>query len=302
MGEGKRRERGEGWGEGTKGDIKLKILITGGKGLVGGYLAGLLKDGNAVYAPGREEMDITDREKTVKAISDFNPDILFHCAAFTDVDGCENDRKRAYLANALGTQYVAEGCAKAESKMIYLSTDFVFDGKKGKPYSETDAPCPLSVYAETKLLGEYYVSHLLNTFIIIRVSRIFGRRGRNFSSVLPRLMKEGKKIVLTENLVNSPTYADDLVKATAFLVEKEFCGIVNICNRGECSWYEYGMKVRDIMNVKNAELVQVKFEGFKTGQAERPRYSVLSTELLGTLGFSMPDWQDSLRRYLAVGQ
>ncbi|MBN1445419.1 MAG: dTDP-4-dehydrorhamnose reductase [Candidatus Omnitrophica bacterium] len=280
----------------------MKILITGGKGMVGGLLAEFLKDGNTVHAPGREELDITDREKAVKAITDFNPDILFHCAAFTDVDGCENERKRAYLANALGTQHVAEGCAEAGSKMVYLSTDFVFDGKKGKPYSETDNPSPQSVYAETKFLGEYYVSHLLNRFAIVRISRVFGRSGRNFSSVLPRLMKEGKKIILTDNLVNSPTYADDLVKAMSFLVEKEFCGIVNVCNRGECSWYQYGMAVKDMMGIENAELVPVKFEGFKKGQAERPRYSVLSTELLETLGFSMPGWQDSLRRYLVSGQ
>jgi len=280
----------------------MKIFITGGKGMVGSLLAEVFENGNTVYAPGREELDIAGRDKTVKAISDFRPDLLFHCAAFTDVDGCENDRKRAYLVNAIGSQYVAEGCAETGCKIVYLSTDFVFDGKKGKPYSETDTPCPLSVYAETKFLGEYYVSHLLRRFVIVRVSRIFGRGGRNFSSVLPHLMKEGKKIVLTDNLINSPTYADDLVKAMAFLIEKKFCGIANICNRGECSWYEYGMALKNMMGVKSADLVPVKFEGFKEGQAERPRYSVLSTELLETLGFSMPDWQNSLRRYLKAGQ
>lgn len=278
----------------------MKILVTGSSGMVGGYLADLLKDGNEVYAPGRQDLDITDKEKVVKTIRDFKPDTIVHCAAFTDVDGCETDKEKAYRVNAFGTQYVSEGCAERDILMVYLSTDFVFDGKKKSPYLETDVPVPLSVYAETKLLGEYYVSHLLRRFLIVRVSRIFGRNGRNFASSIPELMKQkGRgKIILTEDIVNSPTYAVDLVNAIKFLLEKRFCGIVNVCNRGECSWYEYGMKVKEILNVKDVKLVPVRFDGFKEGQAERPHYSALSTELLERLGFNIPAWQNSLRTWL----
>jgi len=277
----------------------MKILITGGKGMVGGLLVEALKSGNSVFAPGREELDVAaDRGNVIRTIGDFKPDVVLHCAAFTDVDGCEADWKKAYLVNGLGTQHVAEGCAEAGSTMIYFSTDFVFDGKKGRPYSEADNPSPLSVYGESKLLGEYYVSRILSRFIIVRVSRIFGRNGRNFSSVLPRLMRERNRFILTDDLVNSPTYADDLVRATVFLLEKRVLGIVNVCNRGECSWYEYGTKVRDILKARDIELVPVRFSGFKKGQAERPCYSVLSTRLLETIGFSMPDWEYSLAIYL----
>jgi dTDP-4-dehydrorhamnose reductase len=277
----------------------MKILITGGNGLVGGYLSEVLREGNDVYAPGRQDMDITDREKVIRSIRDFKPSVVIHCAAFTDVDGCEVDKEKAYRVNAFGTQYVAEGCAGANCTMVHLSTDFVFDGKKKTPYLETDQPNPLSVYAETKLLGEYYVSHILRRFVIVRPSRIFGRGGRNFASRIPELMKhKGNKITITRDIVNSPTYASDLVNAIRFLVQKQFYGIVNICDRGECSWYEYGLKVKEFLKVKDVELIPVSFSDFEDKKAERPHYSALSTQLLESLGFIMPDWQDSLRRWL----
>ncbi|MCM8829503.1 MAG: dTDP-4-dehydrorhamnose reductase [Candidatus Omnitrophica bacterium] len=277
----------------------MKVFITGGKGLVGTFLSDAFMDrGDEVYAPSRKDLDITDREKMVKTIKIVKPDILIHCAAFTDVDGCEIDKKKAYLTNVVGTQYVAEGCAEVKCRMVYLSTDFVFDGKKGSPYFEADTPNPLSIYGQTKLLGEYYVSHLHQNFIIVRVSRIFGEKGRNFASSLPFLMKEEKKIVLTDNIVNSPTYVVDLVEAIIFLIKKNFLGIVNVCNRGECSWYEYGLKIKEIMNIKDIELVPIEFEKFVNRKAERPCYSVLDTSLLESLGFSMPQWETSLKIYL----
>jgi len=278
---------------------KRKILITGGKGMVGSLLDNVLKDsGVDVYAPTREEIDITDREKVIKNIRRYKPDILIHCAAFTDVDGCEIDKKKAYLTNAIGTQYVVEGCEDVNCRMVYLSTDFVFDGKKGSPYSEVDLPNPLSTYGETKLLGEYYVSHFLKKFLIVRVSRIFGKNGRNFASMLPFIIKKEKKLFLMDDIINSPTYAVDLVSAIKFLIEKEFYGIVNVCNKGECSWYEYGLKVKEILKVEDVELIPVKFEDFTDKKAKRPPYSTLDTSLLEVIGFSMPHWETSLSHYL----
>lgn len=276
----------------------MKILITGATGMVGGLLVETLKERYSIYAPDRQEMDITDRERTIKIIRDFKPEVLFHCAAFTDVDGCEADPTRAYTVNALGSQNVAEACADAGSVMIYLSTDFIFNGEKRRPYVETDLPIPLSIYGETKLLGEYYASHLLQRFVIVRVSRVFGRNGKNFASGMPQLMRERKKIVLTQNLINSPTSAEDLVKVLIFLLQKGFYGILHVCNHGECSWYEYGLKVKELMNIEDVELEPVQFEGFKTGQADRPRYSVLSTKLLESTGFTIPSWESSLAKYL----
>ncbi len=277
----------------------MKVFITGGKGMVGNFLTrAFIERGDDVYSPSREELDITDRKRVIESIKNFKPDILIHCAAFTDVDGCEINKNRAYLTNAIGTQYVAEGCAEVNCKMVYLSTDFVFDGKKSSPYSEVDIPNPLSVYGKTKLLGEYYVSHFLRKFLILRVSRIFGEKGRNFASSLPLLMKKEKKIVLTDDLINSPTYVVDLVNAVMFLIKKDVSGIVNVCNKGECSWYGYARKIKEILKIDDVELIPVKFDEFSSKKAKRPNYSVLDTTFLELLGFSMPEWEKSLQEFL----
>ncbi len=284
---------------GVNEGLWMKILITGGKGMAAGYLAELFKADNEVYAPGRQELDITDRDGVIKTIREHAPDTVIHCAAFTNVDGCETDKERAYRVNAFGTQHVCEACLEAKSMIVHISTDFVFDGKKKTAYLETDLPNPLSVYAQTKLLGEYYVSHMPGRFLIIRPSRIFGNGGKNFASRTPELMKQkGKRIILTEDIVNSPTYAPDLAKAIRFLMEKRFYGIVNVCGRGECSWYEYGMEIKKIMKADDAQLIPVKFSDFSDKKAERPPRSVLNTSLLESLGFIMPDWQFSLRYWL----
>ncbi|MDD3725669.1 MAG: dTDP-4-dehydrorhamnose reductase [Candidatus Ratteibacteria bacterium] len=277
----------------------MKVLITGGKGMVGSFFKdAFMEVGDTVYAPGREEMDITDREKVLETIRMIKPDVLIHCAAYTDVDGCTLNNRKAYLVNAVGTQYVTEGCVDVDSRMVYISTDFVFDGKKTTPYSEVDVPCPLSVYGQTKLLGEYYISHFLKRFLILRTSRIFGEKGKNFASSLPSLMKKEKKLVLTSNLVNSPTYVADLVNAVMFLIKKGGAGIVNVCNKGECSWYEYALKIKEFLKIIDVELIPVEFEDFQNRKAERPRYSVLDTSLLESLGISMPHWEGALQKFL----
>lgn len=277
----------------------MKVFITGSKGLVGSFLSdAFVEKGDEVYASNKKELDITDRERTVRAIKVAKPDVLVHCAAFTDVDGCEVNKRKAYLTNAIATQYVAEGCADIKCRMVYISTDFVFDGKKNTPYSELEIPNPLNIYGQTKLLGEYYISHFLKDFLIVRVSRIFGPGGRNFASSLPMLMKREKEIVLTTNIINSPTYVVDLVEAIIFLIKRDFGGIVNVCNKGECSWYEYGVKIKEILMIEDVKLVPVEFESFSNKKAERPRYSVLDTSLLESLGFSMPHWERSLKIYL----
>ena len=268
--------------------------------MVGSFLTdAFMERGETVYSPSRQEMDITDRKKVVDTIRKINPDILIHCAALTHVDECEIDKKRAYRVNVIGTQHIIEGCASVNCKMVYFSTDFIFDGKKGVPYSETDIPNPLNVYGHTKLLGEYCVSHFLHNFLILRVSKVFGAKGRNFASLLPVLMLKEKKLFLTNNLINSPTYIVDLANALILLVKKDFLGIANICNKGECSWYKYALKVKEILGREDTELIPIEFERFSKGKAERPRYSVLDTTLLESIGCSMPEWETSLKMYLA---
>lgn len=276
----------------------MKILITGGKGLVGKNLYEKLKEKFGVIALGKEELNVEEKEKVIKTIKEINPEIVIHCAAYTDVDGCETNIKKAYLTNAVGTYNISLISSDINCYLIYISTDFVFDGEKKTPYSEFDLPSPLSIYGKTKLAGEYYVSHLTKKFLIIRTSKIFGKNGKNFASRFPILLKEKKKFYLTTDIVNSPTYVKDLVNAIEFLIKKQVYGIINICNKGKCSWFEFGKKLIEITRKKDVEIFPVSFYEFKRKKALRPAYSVLDTTLLETFGIKMPEWEYSLKKFI----
>ena len=276
----------------------MKILITGGKGFVGKNLEEKLKEKFNVFALGKDEFNVEEKEKVINKINEIKPDITIHCAALSNVDRCEVEREKAYRINSIGTQNVAIACREIKSKMIYISTDFVFDGKKETPYSEIDIPSPINHYGKTKLLGEYYVSHILNNFIIVRTSRIFGKWGKNFASRFPLLLKEREEFYLTTDIVNCPTFVKDLVKAIEFLIKNDFLGIINVCNKGSCSWFEFGKKVIELVQKDGVKIIPVKFSNYSEKKALRPHYSVLNTDLLETVGFKMPEWEYSLKEFV----
>jgi len=276
----------------------MKILITGGKGLVGSHLTKILSEKYNVISTGREEVDIVNYEKSLDFIKNIKPEVIIHCAAFSNVDGCEVEQEKAYKVNSIGTLNISKICQEVKSKLIYISTDFVFNGEKKKPYSEIDIPEPINHYGKTKLIGEYYVSHLLNDFVIVRSSRIFGKSGKNFGSKLPTLLKNDQKVKLTTDIINSPTYAFELAKAIEFLIKQNYKGIINICNEGECSWYEFGKEVIKILKKKERMIEKIKFSQFEY-KAKRPKYSTLDVSLLKTLGYYPVSWQLSLRKFLS---
>lgn len=275
----------------------MKILITGGEGLVGRNAGEILSDGFEVFSFGKKQLDITDRENVMRIFNEIKPDVVLHSGAFTDVDLCEENPEKAYLVNSFGTQNVSIASQNIKSYLIYLSTDFIFDGKKNTPYSESDIPNPLSIYGKSKLLGEYFVSHLSDRFLIIRTSRIFGKGGKNFASKIPFVMREKEKIFLTQDIINSPTYVVDLVKAIKFLIKKGVYGILNFSNKGFCSWLDYGKKIKEFLGLET-EIIPVNFKDFKEKKAPRPKFSALNTELIESLGFKIPDWEYSLKIFL----
>jgi len=278
----------------------MKILITGGKGFVGKNLEEKLKEKFNVFALGKDEFNVEEKEKIINKINEIKPDITIHCAALSNVDRCEVEREKAYRINSIGTQNVAIACRETKSKMIYISTDFVFDGKKETPYSEIDIPSPINHYGKTKLLGEYYVSHILNNFIIVRTSRIFGKWGKNFASRFPLLLKEREEFYLTTDIVNCPTFVKDLVRAIEFLIKNDFLGIINVCNKGSCSWFEFGKKVIELVQKDGVKIIPVEFADYREKKALRPHYSVLNTDLLETVGFKMPEWEYSLKEFIKI--
>jgi dTDP-4-dehydrorhamnose reductase len=277
-----------------------KILITGGNGLVGKYLNLLFNKKNYNSFPfGKQEMDITSKEKIYKVFKEIKPDIVIHLAALTDVDFCEKNPEKAFNINAEGTKNIVEISEYFNSFIVYLSTDFIFNGKKGSPYNEKDIPNPVNIYGKSKLKGEEFVKNYKKS-LIIRTSRIFGKNGKSFGCKLPYFMKEKKEIFLTNDIINSPTYAFDLSECIIKLIEKDFYGIINMCNEGWCSWYDFGLKMKKILN-SDIEIKEISFDEFSkifNIPARRPEFTPLSLELLCSLNIKMRNWEEALISFL----
>ncbi|MCM8818070.1 MAG: dTDP-4-dehydrorhamnose reductase [Candidatus Omnitrophica bacterium] len=280
-----------------------KIIITGGNGLVGRYLNSVFeKKKYKIFSFSKEEMNTTDRETCYKIFKEIRPDIVIHLAALTDVDFCEKNPEIAYKVNSEGTKNISEISSYFNSFIIYLSTDFVFDGKKGTPYTEKDEPNPINVYGKSKLKGEEFIlsNCLKEKFLIIRTSRIFGKNGKSFGSKLPLIMKEKKEIFLTTDIINSPTYVLELANSIKKLIEKYFYGIINICNNNWCSWYEFGIKMKEILK-SEIKIKGITFEEYGkifNVYAKRPKFSALSIDLLNSLNIKMRPWEKSLKIFL----
>jgi dTDP-4-dehydrorhamnose reductase len=277
-----------------------KILITGGNGLVGKYLTFLLNKKKYVsFSFGKEEMDITSKDRIYMVFKEIRPDIVIHLAALTDVDLCEREPEKAFKINSEGTKNIVEISDNFNPFIVYLSTDFIFDGKKGSFYNEDDIPNPINVYGKSKLKGEGFVKNYRKS-LIIRTSRIFGKNGKSFGCKLPYIMREKKEIFLTDDIINCPTYAFDLSDCIIKLIEKDFYGVINVCNNGWCSWYEFGLKMKSILNL-DIEIKKLSFNEFSkifNVIAKRPKFTPLSINLLNSLNLKMRNWEESIISFL----
>ncbi len=245
-----------------------------------------------------ENMDVTDGDKVFKAIAKIRPALLIHAAAFTDVDGCELNPDRAYKVNSLGTKNLALSCRRNGVAMVYISTDFVFNGEKGSPYHEKDTPAPLNSYGKSKLEGERWVIELLDTFFIVRTSWLYGKEGQNFVKAIISLGREKEELKVVDDQVGSPTYTLDLAKAIERLIESAPPDLYHIANQGSCSRYTFAEKIlelagldRKVIPISSKELNQ---------PAKRPRNSTLiSQHLESTLGYRMRRWEEALKEFFS---
>jgi len=243
------------------------------------------------------ECDIADREKTVTEIASVKPDTVIHSAAYTDVDGCEKNPQEAEKVNVLGTKNVTLACKECNCLLIYISTDFVFDGEKKTPYIEKDIPNPINVYGKSKLDGERYIQDILKDFIIVRSSWLFGRGGKNFVDTIKG--KSGKEIRVVNDQFGSPTYTEDLAQALSNLVSqsKNFRGIYHITNSGSCSWYEFALAIKEIANL-DADILPVSSQEYAS-VTKRPKMSILENRhYQECAGEKLRHWQDALKEYL----
>jgi dTDP-4-dehydrorhamnose reductase len=249
-----------------------------------------------------DDFDVADLESTRARISQKNPDLIVHCAAYTDVDGAERERETAFRINTTGTRNVALVSDELSVPMVYISTDYVFNGAKASPYLEGDRPDPLNVYGESKLAGEKWIRRLLSRFFIVRTSWLFGSRGRSFVHKIVQasagLQSSGSAhLPVVADQFGSPTYTIDLAKSVQILIQSESYGIYHVTNSGHCSWFEFAEKVFDYLGIE-AELVPVDSNYFPQ-VARRPRFSVLDNSLWErNFGMRLPHWEDALREFL----
>jgi dTDP-4-dehydrorhamnose reductase len=277
----------------------MKVMIIGAEGMLGHDLEDILSKDHQISTTTIDTLDITDIEKTIKTVKDINPDVLVHAAAFTDVDGSEAKEDVAYNVNALGTRNVALACREADSALVYICTDYVFDGTKGTPYREYDQTNPLSVYGKTKHQGEVYIRDILNKFYIVRTAWLYGYHGPNFITTMLKLAENHDSISVVSDQVGSPTYTRDLANAINQLITKPAYGIYHVTNSDHCSWYEYAQEIFQNAGI-DIELKPVSTEEFGSA-APRPLYSVLDNYNWKMEGFPpIRSYKDALKEYMEL--
>ncbi|HAM37793.1 MAG TPA: dTDP-4-dehydrorhamnose reductase [Elusimicrobia bacterium] len=247
--------------------------------------------------------DITDFDKTYRLITKINPEIVIHTAAWTDVDGAEKNISEAYRLNILGTRNIALSCQRFDAAMVYISSDYIFDGEKKEPYIEFDKANPISVYGKSKYYGEVVVQQLLNKYYIIRSSWLFGKYGKNFVKTILNLSETKKQIEVVNDQVGCPTYTNDLSSAIQKLVINKdsmstgLYGIYHITNSESCSWYDFAKQIIKVSK-KKCEILPLDSEKIKR-PAIRPKNSVLNNFIWELNGFEpLRNWKESLSEYL----
>lgn len=281
----------------------MRVLITGAGGQLGRELVQVYAD-EEVLGLSSAELDVTRAEQARRVIADWRPDLVIHAAAYTNVDGCEADPDRAFRVNALGARNVALGCQAAGAAVVYVSTDYVFDGRRaGPPYTEYDRPNPLSVYGRSKLAGEEYVRDLLDRFYIVRTSWLHGLHGRNFLRTILTNARQGKDLAVVDDQTGSPTFAADLGWAIRRLAETGQYGLYHVTNGGACSWYELAGQALAVAAERFPEISRAPLRPLSTEElgrpAPRPAYSVLRNYNLELAGLPLlRPYEEALREFV----
>lgn len=282
----------------------MKVLVTGYKGQLGfDVVKELTKQGDIPVAVDIEEMDITDAEAVEGYISRSGVEAVVHCAAYTAVDNAEDNVELCRRINRDGTKNIADACKKHNLKMIYISTDYVFNGEGDTPWKPDDKREPLNAYGQTKYEGELAVENTLDKYFIVRISWVFGVNGKNFVRTMLNLGKTHNKLTVVADQIGSPTYTVDLSKLLVDMVHSDKYGRYHATNEGICSWYDFTCEIMKqaaeyYPEYANVEVSPVSSDAYPT-KAKRPSNSRMSKDKLTENGFDrLPTWQDALKRYL----
>ena len=277
----------------------MKILILGHKGMLGSDLLLRLFAFHDVTGKDIEDFDIASQGACEEVIAETEPDIVINAAAYTNVDGCESDSDACFSVNAEGVKNIALACRHKRIKIVHFSTDYVFDGTRKTPYQEDDKCTPLNVYGKSKLAGEQYLKQFSDNFLLIRSAWLYGKNGKNFVKTIIEKARTEKLLKIVDDQVGAPTFTWDLAAAVQLLIEGQHTGIFHITNRGNCSWYEFAVKI-----LKSACIPEVTVKPIKSDELERParrpHYSVLTCRKFSeTTGKVMRYWQVALDDYIS---
>lgn len=279
----------------------MKVLVTGVNGQLGYDVVKELQKQNIEYfGATRKDFDITDFKATEKFIIGYMPDVVIHCAAYTAVDKAEDDKEQCYLVNAAATENISRICKKINTKMLYISTDYVFDGTKDGFYEVDDKPNPINVYGRTKLLGEQAVQKILNKYFIVRISWVFGKHGNNFVKTMLRLGKEKKEVNVVADQYGSPTYTADLAPLLVKMIETDKYGVYHATNEGVCSWAEFAEEIFRIAEIR-VKVNYITADKYLT-KAKRPLNSRLSKEKLEKYFCRLPFWKTALEKLIKINE
>ena len=276
----------------------MKVLVTGVTGQLGYDVARELEKRHIEYkGTGSREMDISDTAAVERVIKDYHPDAIIHCAAYTAVDKAEDDYGRAMDVNAKGTLAIAKAAKEIDAKMLYISTDYVFNGQGTEPFT-VDAPtAPLNVYGLTKLLGEKAVQMELTKYFIVRISWVFGKNGNNFIKTMLRLGQTHDELTVASDQWGSPTYTADLAPLLCDMISTDAYGIYHATNEGVTNWAEFAACIMEQAHL-SCKVWPIPSSDYPT-RAIRPLNSRMDKSKLDKAGFArLPDWKDALGRYL----
>lgn len=277
--------------------MKMKVLVTGVKGQLGHDVVNELEKRNhTAVGVDIDEMDITDADSVERVIKDAAPDAVIHCAAYTAVDAAEDNEELCRRVNAGGTENIARVCKELNCKLMYISTDYVFNGQGTRPWEPDDERQPLNVYGQTKYEGELAVEGL-EKYFIVRIAWVFGVNGKNFIKTMLNLGKTRDTLTVVCDQIGSPTYTYDLARLLADMIETDRYGRYHATNEGLCSWHEFAVEIFRQAGMK-VNVIPVTSDQYPA-KAKRPANSRMDKSKLDAAGFQrLPAWQDALGRYL----
>ena len=277
----------------------MRVFVTGVKGQLGyDVMNELEKQGLEGIGVDIDEMDITDADQVNKVIKEAAPDAVIHCAAYTAVDAAEDNEEICRKVNAQGTENIAKVCEELDIKMMYISTDYVFNGNNHIPYTEDDITDPIGVYGKTKLAGEETIKKVGCNYIILRTAWLYSKWGNNFVKTMQKLTLEKDSLSVIFDQIGSPTYAKDLAHAISLIIERNMLnqqGIYHYSNEGVCSWFDFAKEICELSG-HNCNITPIHSQEYPS-KVTRPHYSVLDkTKFKETFGIPVPYWKDSLKK------